>query len=62
MTNDLQSIRNGTGLSQAQFAALMGVPVRTLQNWEQGRRPTPVSAIRHARLAAKYKTKQRGKK
>lgn len=25
-------------LSQAQFAALMGVSVRTLQEWEQGRR------------------------
>ena len=26
------------GLSQAQFAALMGVSMRTLQDWEQGRR------------------------
>lgn len=27
-----------SGLSQASFAALMGVSVRTLQDWEQGRR------------------------
>ena len=27
-----------SGLSQAQFARLMGVSVRTLQEWEQGRR------------------------
>jgi putative transcriptional regulator len=27
-----------TGLSQSQFARLMGVSVRTLQEWEQGRR------------------------
>jgi putative transcriptional regulator len=26
------------GLSQASFAALLGVSVRTLQDWEQGRR------------------------
>jgi putative transcriptional regulator len=31
-------IREKTGLSQARFAQLLGVPVRTLQDWEQGRR------------------------
>ena len=30
--------RAASGLSQAQFAVLMGVSVRTLQEWEQGRR------------------------
>ena len=30
--------RTQSGLSQSQFAALMGVSVRTLQEWEQGRR------------------------
>ena len=30
--------RQKTGLSQAQFAALLGVSVRTLQGWEQGRK------------------------
>ena len=30
--------RSASGLSQAQFAKLMGVSVRTLQEWEQGRR------------------------
>ena len=31
-------IRGKTGLSQAEFAKLIGVSVRTLQEWEQGRR------------------------
>jgi putative transcriptional regulator len=31
-------IREKTGLSQARFAQLLGVSVRTLQDWEQGRR------------------------
>jgi putative transcriptional regulator len=30
--------REKTGLSQSQFATLMGVSVRTLQGWEQGRK------------------------
>ena len=30
-----------TGLSQARFAELLGVSVRTLQDWEQGRRAPP---------------------
>jgi len=38
---DVQAIRKSANVSQAQFARLIGVNLRTLQNWEQGRtRPT----------------------
>ena len=30
--------RQKIGLSQSQFAALLGVSIRTLQGWEQGRK------------------------
>lgn len=35
---DPKVIRQRLGLSQSRFAAIIGVSVRTLQNWEQGRR------------------------
>ena len=35
---DVRSIREKTGLSQSRFAVLLGVSVRTLQDWEQQRR------------------------
>ena len=33
----VSEIREKTGLSQSRFAALLGVSVRTLQDWGQGR-------------------------
>jgi putative transcriptional regulator len=47
----VSSIRERTGLSQARFAELLGVSVRTLQEWEQGRR-APSGAARTLLLIA----------
>ena len=35
---DIKKVREGTGLSQSAFSTLVHVSLRTLQNWEQGRR------------------------
>ena len=45
------AIREKTGLSQSRFATLLGVSVRTLQDWEQGRR-SPSGAARTLLLIA----------
>ena len=44
---DVRAIRERTALSQSEFADLIGVSVKTLQNWEQDRRrPTgPAAAL-----------------
>ncbi len=44
-------VRETTGLSQSRFAELLGVSVRTLQEWEQGRR-APSGAARTLLLIA----------
>lgn len=35
---NVYKLRSELGLSQSEFATGFGVPVKTLQNWEQGRR------------------------
>ncbi len=44
---DVKAIREGVGLTQDEFAKLMRVSIKTLQNWEQQRRqPTgPAAAL-----------------
>lgn len=47
------SVREKTGLSQSRFAELLGVSVRTLQEWEQGRRAPSGAARTLLMIAAK---------
>ena len=51
---DVAAIREEFGLSQAKFASLLGISVRTLQNWEQGRRTPQGPARVLLRVAAKH--------
>jgi len=51
---DIRQIRKGLGLSQSEFALLIGVSVATLQNWEQGRRQPEGPARALLRIAATH--------
>jgi len=46
--------RAATGLSQSAFAKLLGVSVRTLQEWEQGRKVPSGAAATLLKVAARH--------
>lgn len=46
--------RRSLGLSQSEFAKLLGVSVRTLQDWEQGRKQPSGAAKMLLRVAEKH--------
>ncbi len=49
-----QVIRSKLNLSQSSFAGLLGVSIRTLQDWEQGRRTPQGPAIALLRIAEQH--------
>jgi putative transcriptional regulator len=48
----VRAIRERTSLSQSEFASLIGVSVKTLQNWEQDRRHPTGPAVALLRIIA----------
>jgi putative transcriptional regulator len=52
--SDPKTIRTRLRLSQSAFAALMGVSVRTVQDWEQGRRQPSGPAQSLLRIAEQH--------
>ncbi len=49
---DVKAMREGVGLSQSEFARLLRVSVRTLQNWEQDRRHPTGPALALLKIVA----------
>ena len=50
---EIRSIREKLKVSQNEFALMIGVSVRTLQNWEQGRRKPEGPAKALLRIASR---------
>ena len=53
-TPDVKKIRSNYKLSQNEFAALMGISVKTLRNWEQGQCSPEGAARVLLNVAAKH--------
>lgn len=51
--SEVTQARASSGLSQSQFAKVLGVSIRTLQEWEQGRRKPSGAAQALLTIAAK---------
>ena len=51
---DVAALRAFVGLTQARFAAALGISVRTLQGWEQGRRRPDGPGLALLRIAARH--------
>ena len=49
--NDVMITRQKLGLSQSEFARLLGISPRTIQEWEQGRRNPQGAALSLLRIA-----------
>jgi putative transcriptional regulator len=50
---DIKTVREKLNVSQNEFALMIGVSVRTLQNWEQGRRKPEGPAKALLRIASR---------
>ncbi len=51
---DVKAIRQELGLSEEQFAQLMGVRATTVRNWQQGKRKPAGAAFVLLRIAEKH--------
>jgi putative transcriptional regulator len=51
---DVKVLRNSFRLSQVEFAAMIGISVKTLRNWEQGRRQPAGPARVLLQVAARH--------
>ncbi|MBT9560071.1 MAG: helix-turn-helix domain-containing protein [Myxococcales bacterium] len=51
---DITDLRAFVGLTQREFAAALGISIRTLQGWEQDRRRPDGPALALLRIAARH--------
>ena len=57
----IKELRESTGMSRKEFSEYTGIPVRTLEDWEAGRRTPPEYIPRLIAYQLKYEELVKGK-
>ena len=57
----IRDLRESTGMSRKEFSEHTGIPVRTLEDWEAGRRTPPEYIPRLIAYQLKYEELVKGK-
>ena len=57
----IKDLRESTGMSRKEFSEHTGIPVRTLEDWEAGRRTPPEYIPRLIAYQLKYEELVKGK-
>jgi DNA-binding transcriptional regulator YiaG len=57
----IMEIRKSTGLNRKDFANYLGIPLRTVEDWEAGRRTPPEYIPRLIKYRLKYEILMAGK-
>lgn len=60
--NRIKQLREQSGMNRKEFSEYTGIPVRTLEDWEAGRRTPPEYIPRLLAYQIKFDEMMRGKK
>ena len=61
IAKSIKELRESTGMSRKEFSEHTGIPVRTLEDWEAGRRTPPDYIPRLIAYQLKYEELVKGK-
>ena len=61
IAKSIRDLRESTGMSRKEFSEHTGIPVRTLEDWEAGRRTPPEYIPKLIAYQLKYEELVRGK-
>lgn len=61
IAKSIRDLRESTGMSRKEFSEHTGIPVRTLEDWETGRRTPPEYIPRLIAYQFKYEDLVKGK-